>query len=355
VPLKIVCANNEDADFKRLKDEAAGIMSPAEIIRGLDKILKDMQSKEENDKKQIEGFATSPDRLDQRPTEVAGYFDTIATNELTHAGQLQTYVIKLGNVTGDLVQLKEPLTKLYDTIRLLNDTEVDNPALNSKNIVYQANEAKKTILGPPAQSDQQIRGTLQKFLPLMTETIMRKKSLIDLIPTIVKITTPCPSGKTEENAYYLCSEINLTKENPAWQSAAERQCLTTIFGQTCYRLPAENNCDGVTTKDVNYNCQPEQPGCTGGFTPYQADPSKGEQPRVCPTKGQICCRKTVTGLEKLLALKKLIRDFQQFEKSFIDQLDRKYHRLNRRRKSVRANDRRATSTAHTTVKQHNTK
>ncbi len=328
IPLKIVCANNDDSDFKAHVDKQRGILGPAEVISGLLEKLKAMLEQENNDMLMIagkpgstKGFLTSEDSLHLRISEINGFFDTIISNELKHASALQTYVIKLSNTTiPELKELKIPVTDLYNMLRSLNETEMET-SFADRNIIYQASEIKKTITG---KTDPQIRTTLQGFLTLYNQAIAQKQSLITLIPTIVKVAaTPCPSGKTDpaDQAYYLCVDEGAPKPGEPWKPA-DRPCFTAA-AQKCYMLPKDNNCAGVTTDDTAFFCQATCPEKSIAYKPQQGEPT-----RTCPTAGQTCCRKTITGLEKLQELKKTIFEMQRKEKEAVANLGKKVHPTN---------------------------
>ncbi len=317
VPLSIVCANNDDSDFKALVDKNKGILGPGEVISGLLQKLEAMREQEKNDRLMINGFLTDQRKLDLRISEINGFFDKVISNELKHASALQPYVIKLSNTTiPELQQLKMPVTDLHDRIRLLNETEMES-SLGDKNIIYQSNEMKKEITGQPPLNDAEIRTRLQRFLVVYDQAIAKKEELIKLIPTIVKVAaTPCPSGKTDpaDGGYYLCVDEIAPKPAAPWKPA-DRPCFTAA-AQKCYTLPKDNNCAGVTTGDTAFFCQTTCPEKSIAYTPQQ-----GEKPRICPTAGQTCCRKTIAGFEKLLELKKLINLLQIQEKLDIKNLE----------------------------------
>ncbi len=329
LPLSIVCAANDDTDFKELVDRQKGILPPSEIIKELARVLDDMIRKENNDKKMMERFLTEQQKLDLRVSEISGYSDTIVANELQHAGQLQQTILKLEKASEEIQkELKPPIVNLHNRLKQLDmsgETDI-NPA---ENIIYASNEIKKEIAALPPPGDSVLRTTLRAYVALMDDIILEKIRLNETLSKYVKVETkPCPlsPGQEEPDGFYTCSEKNLTTVNPAWQPAAGRQCFTATE-QKCYTLPKENNCSGAK-EEKSFKCVQE---CTGKQVPVTswsettAEGTKIEHKLACPLSTTKCCAEALTGYEKLMKLRDDIRFMLKSEQGYIEQLVKKKH------------------------------
>ncbi len=350
VLLNIICANNDDADLKALKEKQAGILQPTEIIQGLESIMKEMLSREDGHKKQLTDFVSSPISDIGRANQIGGYMNTIIDAETKHAAQLEPLLKNLKSTTNpDLAKLTPVLESVYNRLRPLNLEEIQylttgqSPAAGPSpvelsvqaNLNYWAGKIKDFIsketapgttpniglIGTTTQSD------LRTLITKLDETMKAKQAVLDIIPQIIKVAPkPCPTGQIEQDVFYQC--IDKAPGTP-WALDETRPCYG-VTEQKCYKLPKENNCAGFKG-DLSFRCIPPNTQCSGKQVPVTSweetisPTQKKTHNLVCPTAGQTCCREAITGTEKLSKLRDDIRIMLQNEKNYAKQLSDMKH------------------------------
>ncbi len=321
--INVICATKDEVAL--LEQQSAGVMTPAEIVNGLETALPLMLSDEQNTKTKLDDLKSKVNTRGASD-EIYAYMDILISNEQRHSENLKKYTENLAKTTDPAFAELTSLTGLlYNILRVPTEQEIKSPSVTisiatpsfstQENIVYAAVKLKEKIAelktkaagGDVQPTDMLTALNDVKIIEIANRAIGAKQKMQSLLPKLKTIKEACPSGTTDkEGNYYYCYGTMSGPPLEYWTLDKTKTCIADPTAN-CWKLDNRNHCWGQKDDDF-YKCESATtcPGNSFEVKEWKPVDAGYTFKLLCPTSNQKCCKTRITVYQDLVKLRNSI-------------------------------------------------
>jgi len=317
--IQVVCARNNDEDFKAAVTGVPRPVREEEVLAGLGTLLQNLVTEEARFKTELEAFtqaqaptgtaAEQARAVNQLNEQIREKLRGLAQAELTAAGQLQRFLQPIQNAQDIRIKgLHTPLLALHTILKAPTDpvspTSIHTPvtaAITSLAELAQEQQIDFRKIGEaPAPVITKLAEVIDIKNGLLTNQLIAAGLPGGIVPGITGTEINCPHQQTDaEGNYYVCVPSN----QPAGiYEPTQQTCPRTQ--ENCLKLKYYNHCYG-DDGNMRYQCKPT---IEEGWEPYLID---YVTTKICPNVGDVCQEQSTYGVrispqEQLIEIKRVI-------------------------------------------------